>query len=315
MRTRLAKIFTILIVGAMLLNAVPLLAQDVTLSERALRNALIEACYGKRVLLDLNDPAKAYVSLDEAGLDEDTANALIADAETTDGSYQALSDLLIGYCLGFDVVAAIWESATDRDTLEPVLVETGVIDVEEFFYVYEEYYYFEIWVYSYFESYSFSEEQFTAIFYAFSFSSYEEISELLIEYGVEESFVASFIAEADELIDEIEDEGWDADGDGILDVEDDDDDNDGIPDDEDTDDDGDGIDDVDEDDDADDDGIDDAEDTDDAGNEGDDAGDEGDDTDDTDEGDDAGDDDSGDDAGDEDDGGDDDDSGDDEGDE
>jgi hypothetical protein len=274
------KFMPIFMLGLVLLHASPLFSQDTTIeiTERALRNALIETCYGNRVLVDLNDPDKTYVSLEEAGLADEDVNTLVAAAAETDGSYEALSDLLIAYCLGEDVVVAIWSAGGDRAALEPILIDAGIPDVEIFFYVIEEYVYFEQQTYIWFESYSFTEEQYAAIFFTMEFSTSFELTELLVEYGVDEADATEFADYAEETTDEIESESSvDEDGDGVLDIEDEDDDEDGIVDDEDDDADGDGIDDEEEDDDLDGDGIDDEEDDDTDGDGVDDAEDEDDD--------------------------------------
>lgn len=261
------KFTSLFLIGLVLFRAFPLKAQntEIVLSDRALRNALIETCYGNRVLIDLNDPAKTEISLEEAGLKASTKASLIADAEKTDGSYEALSDLLISYCLGTDTVSSIKAAKGDRSVIETILVDKNIV-IEEFYILVQEYTIFEESIYTYFESQSFTEEQYEAIFFSLEFSTSVEMTELLVSYGLEESFVEEFVEYSETTIDEIESESSvDEDEDGIFDIEDDDDDGDGVADEEDTDDDGDGVEDSEEDDDADNDGIDDEEDEDDDG--------------------------------------------------
>jgi heat shock protein beta len=254
----------LLILGMLVVNILPVGAQDdITITDKALRNALIEICYGTRVMVDLNDPAQSEVSLEEAGLSAETRASLIADAAQTDGSYESLSDLLIVYCLGADVTTAIWTASGDAAVIETILVDAGVQNIEWFFIEVREYVYMEQWVYAYFESNGFTEEQYAAIFFALQFGTSTDVTSLLVDFGVDAEAASEFAVQADNMVDEIEaEDSPDDDGDGILDVEDTDDDEDGVEDVEDTDDDGDGVEDADQDDDLDNDGVDDAEDDD-----------------------------------------------------
>src|SRR5688572_430499 len=194
MKTRFYTAVLLMIVGLVVFNLMPLAAQDdIPITEKALRNALIEICYGTRVMVDLNDPAKSEVSLEEAGLSAETRASLVADAQQTDGSYEALSELLIAYCLGAETTAAIWQVSSDPAAIEVILVDAGVQNIEQFFIVIHEYVIFEQWVYTYFESYSFTEEQYAAIFFNLEFGTSTDLSALLIEFGVDEEAATDFV--------------------------------------------------------------------------------------------------------------------------